>query len=577
MENKEKENKLIKELIETGSDITGGIGGAVVGGVLVGPAGIIIGGATGPIITRVFKKIGLEIKHRYLGNREEARIGATYALAVSKIKSKLEDGETIRDDEFFDSENKNRSAAEEILEGVLLSAQREHEEKKLKYYANLLANIAFSPSINRYLANFLLKISQRLSYQQLCIINYLYRTGTFQIKKYWEPLFLKNPELQNVTDLYTEITELDQMKVLACMKTPVGYIQKISVSVLGKDLYRLMELGDIEQNDLEKIEEKFEASNKIIIQIPTRKPQQPPPRINEQFEPKNSNDSEIKVKAKLHQAKYRKEILNAEYRKGGNGHKLSEKDALSGKNFYTAIDGLFDEVRKYRPFRQDDQVFYNMINRKHIAYNFFTPIKIKDNDLAKYIFNNFLNDSISEIKEIEFEYIHQQSKEFFFKIFPFDVYIEYLHKDNSNGSIGIELVYTEGEFRFTGRLKSELSDPNSSYNILTRKIDLYKQESLQELQESMCRKLWLNQLLGEQMLQISELNLKHFTSAIIYPKQNEYFFTVCKSYQNLIKENLQNIKFCGITFEEFIQTARENTDKEILLKWLDYLEKRYLF
>ncbi|MBU1967562.1 hypothetical protein KKH50_04740 [Patescibacteria group bacterium] len=500
MENKKKENKLIKELIETGSQIAGGIGGAAVGGTLMGPAGIIIGGAAGPVITKAFKEIAVEIKHRFLGNHEEARIGATYILAISKIKIKLENGETIRDDEFFNSENKNRSAAEEIFEGILLSAQREHEEKKLKYYANLFASIAFTPSVKKSQANFLLKISQRLSYQQLCILNYLYKTGTLQIEKYWEPRFLKNPELQNLTDLYTEITELDQMRVLACMKTPVGYIQKISISILGKDLYSLMELEGIEENDLEKIEEKFKESNRIITQIPNRKPQEQPPKIK--IEPKNSNDSEIKAKAKLHQAKFREEILNAESRMGGNGHKLSEKDALSGKNFYLPIDGLFDEVQKYRPFKQDDQVFYNMISKKYIAYNFFVPIKIKDNDLAKYIFNSFLNNSISEIKRIEFEYVPQQSKEFFPKIFPFDVYIEFTHKDNSNGFIGIELIYAEeGELRITGSLKNELSDPNSSYNILTKKINLYKQKNLQELQKPIYKKIWLNQLISTLAIQ----------------------------------------------------------------------------
>lgn len=544
MEN--KENKLITELIKTGLPILAEIAEATVREVLAltGPAGIIIRVTAGPVITKLFEKIGVEIKHRYLGKREEARIGATFALAVRKIIIKLENGETIRDDdEFFSSETKNRPAAEEIVEGVLLSAQREYEEKKLKHYADLLANIVFNPSLKRYRANFMLRISQRLSYQQLCIINYLYRTGTFQIKKYWEPRFLKNPELQNLTDLYTEITELDQMKILACMRTPVGYIQKISVSVLGKELYSLMELESIEQNDLEKIEEKFKESNRIITQIPARKPQEQPPKKSKL---KISNGIEIKAKAKLHQAKFREEILNAESRMGGNGHKLSEKDALSGKNFYIAIDGLFDEVQKYRPFRQNDPIFYNMISRKHIAYNFFVPIKIRDRNLTKYIFNNFFNNSISEIKKIEFEYIPQQSKEFFFKIFPFDVYIEFTHKDNSNGFIGIELIYAEeGELKISGAFKNELSDPNSSYNILAKKISLYKQENLQELQKPMYKKIWLNQLIGEHMLQIPELNLKHFTSVILYPEQNKYFSKVCKNYKNLIKENLQNAKFCG--------------------------------
>ena len=39
--------------------------------------------------------------------------------------------------------SRNRSTPKEVMEAVVLSAQREHEEKKLKYQGRLLASIAF--------------------------------------------------------------------------------------------------------------------------------------------------------------------------------------------------------------------------------------------------------------------------------------------------------------------------------------------------------------------------------------------------------------------------------------------------
>ena len=47
----------------------------------------------------------------------------------------------------------DRSFADEIIEGVLLAAQREYQEKKLPLYGNLLTNIAFRSDIDRVTAN----------------------------------------------------------------------------------------------------------------------------------------------------------------------------------------------------------------------------------------------------------------------------------------------------------------------------------------------------------------------------------------------------------------------------------------
>ena len=48
----------ITKLIEAGSEIAGGVSGALIGGTIFGPEGLVIGGASGPIITRLFTKAG---------------------------------------------------------------------------------------------------------------------------------------------------------------------------------------------------------------------------------------------------------------------------------------------------------------------------------------------------------------------------------------------------------------------------------------------------------------------------------------------------------------------------------------
>jgi hypothetical protein len=44
----------------------------------------------------------------------------------------------------------DRGVAREILEGVLLAAQKERQEKKVTLYGNLYANIAFDPVLFQY-------------------------------------------------------------------------------------------------------------------------------------------------------------------------------------------------------------------------------------------------------------------------------------------------------------------------------------------------------------------------------------------------------------------------------------------
>ncbi len=170
MTEQEGNEKQLEELLWTGSDVAGAAVGTTIGLVIGGPPGAIAGSASGPAIARVFRYIGSEFKTRILGKREEVRVGAVLAFAGEKIRDNMEDGKQVRQDDFFREQPDDRSHAEEIFEGVLLVAQREHQEKKLRLYGNLVANIAFDPTISRERANLLLKIAEDLTYRQLCLL-----------------------------------------------------------------------------------------------------------------------------------------------------------------------------------------------------------------------------------------------------------------------------------------------------------------------------------------------------------------------------------------------------------------------
>jgi hypothetical protein len=250
-----REEEQTVELIRTGSDVAGAAVGATIGLVIGGPPGVIAGSASGPAIARVFRYVGAEFKNRVLGRREEVRVGAVLAFAGKKIRDNLEAGKQVRQDGFFTEQPDDRSDAEEIFEGVLLAAQREHQEKKLRFYGNLVANIAFDPSISRERANLLLKIGEGLTYRQMCLLAVFgiqdkaslgFRQEDYRGRDRFEPELVV--VLQESFDLYTQSLVSCGGEALLGL-TDVNPA-KMEVQGSGAYLYNLMELWTLDLGDL---------------------------------------------------------------------------------------------------------------------------------------------------------------------------------------------------------------------------------------------------------------------------------------------------------------------------------------
>ena len=262
MPQKRKEKLAVDDLIKTGAEIAGSAAGATIGFFTAGPAGAALGGATGPLLAYTFSHLGAEMRRRQLGPREELRIGATFAFAAERIKQKLANGEQVRQDGFFQKQPDQRAGAEEILEGALLAARQEYEEKKIRFYGNLIANICFHPEIDRATANLLISLGQHLSYRQMALL------ALFAQK---ERFGLRDDDYRNesITDpakigLLQEIYDLFSKNMLNAQgsKSPtlIGGIlavhpAKMNVQGMGYTLYNLMELHELNTQDLSQISE----------------------------------------------------------------------------------------------------------------------------------------------------------------------------------------------------------------------------------------------------------------------------------------------------------------------------------
>ena len=250
--NTRAERDLIQRMMKAGMEILGNSGAAAISAALgllfAGPPGAAIGGAAGAAVSMALKRIGSEIASRLLGPREQIRVGYVFASASAQIRQRIENGETLRADGFFDSVEGNRSQAEEVVESILLKSQREPQEKKLPYMVNLLANIAFDEDIGTQLAHQVIKAAEQLTYRQFCML----KMSAFKVV-----FDLRNSDYRGhgafTKELYSPLYDCYDLYIRGIVNFggPVAFgptdVKPGSMTVqgIGADIFNLMKLQDI--------------------------------------------------------------------------------------------------------------------------------------------------------------------------------------------------------------------------------------------------------------------------------------------------------------------------------------------
>ena len=248
----EERNEDLRRFLELGSELAGGSIGAAAGLAVAGPQGAIVGSILGTSIGFTLKQAGLDLLKRILSLRESKRAAAVLIHASNKIDSYRKMGHSLRGDDFFNNTITERSAADEIAEGVILAAQREHEEKKLTYFGNLLANIAFSSGISRAHGDALIKISKGLTYRQLCLLSIFGQNDKFTLRPtpYTDNLTLP---IQLVSILH-EILQLEKDALISSGNVVLALSDinpgKFKLEGEGQIIFKLMNLTELPTDDL---------------------------------------------------------------------------------------------------------------------------------------------------------------------------------------------------------------------------------------------------------------------------------------------------------------------------------------
>lgn len=268
--------KIIETTAEYGGIAAGAAIGSAIGTAIAGPAGSVLGALAGTGLEKAFTWAGKEIKERCLSTAENRKIGTVYELAKNKIEENLNAGKHLRTDEFMKYEAKNRPAYEELLESTLFVAQRECEEKKLKYIANLYANINFEiphrweMNIDSQAANKLMKIVSELSYREIAILSVIgrYQNGSLTKPPRRENIFhninqQKNYIASEVFDLYCRgLVYSDEIILYAGAMNP----QKLNLNGYGAALFNLMELSTMPEDNVIDDVISFMSGIKIVFE-----------------------------------------------------------------------------------------------------------------------------------------------------------------------------------------------------------------------------------------------------------------------------------------------------------------------
>ena len=254
-----------QSLITIGAQAVGGAIGAGAGFLLGGPLGAAAGGAGSALFTQALDNVGQDIQRRLISPGELRRVGVAMWYASLAIRSRLNNGQKIRTDDFFQQQPDDRAAANEVLEHVLLAAQRDPQEKKLKYYGNLLAAFPFVPTISRADANLLVRRAEELSYRQLCLLSLLTRRDVFSLRRRdyrgapissaLEPLLQEIIDLNNIGMVILSQNDTYNAGETAQLFAGTSTVRPARMFVVGSGtmLYDLMELHGIPFDELNEI------------------------------------------------------------------------------------------------------------------------------------------------------------------------------------------------------------------------------------------------------------------------------------------------------------------------------------
>jgi hypothetical protein len=261
----------LRKAIGVGAELVGAAASGALGFLFAGPFGAAGAGAAGVVISKTLLEVGDEVCDRILSPREKVRVGAAVAIAADRTQERLKHGDQIRTDDFI-NDGTSRPPVSEVTEGLLLAAQKSYEEKKVPFIGRLLANLNFRPDLSVQSASLLVRLSDQLSYQHLCLLRLCHdnASGT-PLKGGQAGKYVKSPEHAALLSdlLYLERLGLINNSGNAVLDITGINPPKMQLQLFGSHLFSLMELDLIPQEDLTGLRAIFDAPDPTYVTTQT--------------------------------------------------------------------------------------------------------------------------------------------------------------------------------------------------------------------------------------------------------------------------------------------------------------------
>ncbi|OQX02421.1 MAG: hypothetical protein BWK73_42780 [Thiothrix lacustris] len=287
-----------------------------------------------------------------------------------------------------------------------------------------------------------------------------------------------------------------------------------------------------------------------------------------------ASDDDFKKQARLHQSKYRAEVLRVGWQDYGN--RLRDEDAQEGGllNYYDQLNSR-DVWKKRFNSSYSRKRDADMLRSEHIPFNLLAPLDT-DRQLAVTVIHNAFGVTCQSIDMIEMEYAPKPRRDFLGDRTAFDTYIQATMPDGKICGLGIEVKYTERAYRIGNTEKMNMEDKSSRYWVVARNSSAFIDSDASIFKKDNMRQIWRNHLLGLSMKnkhQAERGMIDDFYSITLFPDGNEHFHEHLRKYCNLLQVDEQAKVLC-CTFEKFIAAIGGSAEFDTLRQWL---ERRYLF
>lgn len=275
-------------------------------------------------------------------------------------------------------------------------------------------------------------------------------------------------------------------------------------------------------------------------------------------------DDKYKKEARLHQSKYRENVLKVGWENYGN--RINEVDAKLLLNYFDGLGVRMVLRNRYRSFSKTRDT--DMLRSEHIPFNLLGPL-CNNYLLARRIIRKAFRINSHVPYCIWFEYAPKKDTHLD-DATAFDTYIQFISDEGQRVGIGIEVKYTENTYPVGKKEENKVNDKDSRYWQVTRDSKAFLNPNDEQLKSDTLRQIWRNHLLGLTMCLNDELD--EFYSVVIFPDGNRHFHNALSMYRALLVESSRDNVF-GCTYESYIRAIEGDSE---IIRWKQYLLERYI-